>query len=257
MRRVLDHAFKLNTQEAVPVESTYNWQEFYAGSRSLPDTPGAKYLESRGIITSVQPFIGRQRVSYHPHFFFDQRPAVLLTFANRQGEPVAISARCIDKKPRAHRTIGPKKMGVFYTMPEIWRSPVVVVTEAPIDALSLMACGVPAVALGGCDWPDWLPVACGLKHVVLAFDNDHAGDNAAARLAVAVEPLGAKVARLKPYQAKDWNETLQNRGVSSMSAWLTCHLRSIAYHQWKFNIRKLPSQWWPFAHFSAPTGPNL
>jgi DNA primase len=252
VRRALDQAFKLNIQESAPRESTYDWREFFTGSTRLPNTPGASYLDSRGIITDVQSFLCRQCVRYHPRFFFEQRPAVIFSFANRQGEPVAMSARCIDDKPKAHRSLGPKKLGAFYTMPEVWKAPVIVLTEAPMDALSLMTCGVPAVALGGCEWPDWLPVACGLKNVVLAFDNDRAGDNAAARIASAVTPLGAKVARLKPYIGKDWNEVLQHRGIARMSAWLTGQLRGIAIHQWKLKATVLPSRWWPFFNFSSP-----
>ncbi len=244
--RALKKAFELNTGQSTLSDSQYDWREFAAGAKPLNGTPGAEYLESRGIPFEVLPHIARGCL-YHPLYFFAQRPAVLFTFYDRDGVPVATSARFIDGKPKPHQTLGPKKLGAFYTMPEVWSAPVIVLVEAPIDALTLMACGVPAVALGGCEWPAWLPRACGLKNVVLAFDNDEAGDKAAERLAPELEALGAKTARLKPKGAKDWNAMLQELDIDSLSRRLYARLRHAAYFTFGMEATVKPSDWWTFA----------
>jgi Toprim-like len=228
------------------------WREHCQGFKALPGTPGAAYLQSRGIITEVLPLIACGSF-YHPLFYFGQRPAVVFPFRDKAGEPVAVAARFIDGKPKGHLTLGPKSSGAFITNPAVWTSPVIVLTEAPIDALSLAACGVPAVALGGTEAPQWLPGACVFKSVVLAFDNDEngAGDNAAAKLAPVLQSYGAKTARLKPRGAKDWNAMLQGSDIVTLSDWLHARLCHIA--RFEFQTSQ-PGQWWPFAWFSDARG---
>jgi len=48
----------------------------------------------------------------------------------------------------------------------------VAIVEAPIDALSLTATRVPALATQGASWLAWLPLALAFRKVVLAHDND-------------------------------------------------------------------------------------
>ena len=92
----------------------------------------------------------------------------------------------------------------------------VVICEAPIDALSLAACGVPAVALCGTSRPDWLAAACAFLRVALAFDADGAGDKAAADLAPSLRSFGATVERWRPDGVRDWKELLVRRGVGGV-----------------------------------------
>jgi Toprim-like len=228
------------------------WHEHCLCAKPLTGTPGAAYLQSRGIINSVLPYIARGCL-YHPLFYFGQRPAVVFPFRDKAGEPVAVSARFIDGKPKGHLTLGPKSTGAFITNLAVWTAPVIVLTEAPIDALSLAACGVPAVALGGTEGPQWLPGACVFKHVVLATDNDEnsAGDNATAKLAPVLQSYGAKTARLKPRGAKDWNDMLQRYDIATLSSWLHARLSHIA--RFEFQTSQ-PGQWWPFAWFSDARG---
>jgi len=88
-----------------------------------------------------------------------------------------------------------------------------VLIEAPIDALSLAVCGVPAVALCGCEGlPDWLRMRCAFQTVIAAFDADDPGDEA------------TRVLRLRPVGAKDWNAALLSRGADDLRTWLTQEL---------------------------------
>jgi len=102
--------------------------------------------------------------------------------------------------------------------------PNIVLTEAPLDALSMALCGFPALALCGTDGPRWLHLACGLKNVALAFDADEAGDQATESIERRLQPFGARCRRLCPPQGKDWNEWLQRDGREVMADWLAAHL---------------------------------
>jgi hypothetical protein len=57
--------------------------------------------------------------------------------------------------------------------------PALILLEAPTDALSLTACGFPALALSGISGPHWLRLVCGLGRVALEFDAGEARDRAA------------------------------------------------------------------------------
>lgn len=167
----------------------------------LADTPGAAYLEARGLPLALCALAG---VRFAPDWY--GRSAVVFPICNQAGQEVAAQGRYIDRRsdPKA-RTTGPKSQGVFAT-PGAWEADEWIVTEAPIDALSLAASGRPALALVGTSWPEWFPKACAWRHVLAAFDADQAGDDAAELLMVRVAGFGAQGERLRPVGAKDWNE---------------------------------------------------
>ena len=157
------------------------------------------------------------------------RPAVVFPIYDDESALVAAQGRYTDGRedPKA-RTLGSKKRGVFLTggfWEQVRKGAPVIVTEAPIDALSLAACGFPALALcGKSGWPLWLPIKCAFKEVVFAFDGDTAGEEGAAKLWPVLEALGAKVRCLAPKGAKDWNEMLAGCGVHEMEQWLCARL---------------------------------
>src|SRR5205823_2706675 len=93
-----------------------------------------------------------------------------------------------------------------------------VIVEAPIDALALAACSVPAVALCGTSGPAWLATAAALRPVLLALDNDQAGDAAAAVLARTLSSYGARCERLRPGPGKDWADALATLGRDGLAA---------------------------------------
>jgi hypothetical protein len=107
---------------------------------------------------------------------------------------------------------GPSKLTrgspvVFSTSPEAWSADPLIIVEAPIDALSLAACGSPALAVFGCNLPDCLPRLCAWRRVVIGTDNDAAGDAAAAAWEKLLRPLGAEIIRFRP-EHKDFNDWL-------------------------------------------------
>jgi hypothetical protein len=133
---------------------------------------------------------------------------------------VAAQGRYLDGRedPRT-RSVGPKTRGVFAAV-GAWEAAPLILCEAPIDALSLAACGHPALALLGRELPDWLAWACALRPVQVALDADDAGDLAAQSQMRTLVSRGATVARLRPAGGKDWNEVLQASGVEALRSLL-------------------------------------
>ena len=191
-------------------------------------TPGAAYLESRGIPLEVAQLAG---VRFSPDWF--GRGAAVFPIRDHTGALVAAQGRHTTGAGKF--TTGPKSRGVFFAPAKVSgqafgalesRGPGVIVCEAPIDALSLAVCGFPALALCGVNGtatsgPAWLHIACGLRRVFLAFDDDDAGQAAAGALAGKLSIYGARCQRLAPETGKDWNEALQTSGRAVLSDWLT------------------------------------
>jgi DNA primase len=161
---------------------------------------------------------------------------VVFPIRDRQSTLVAASGRYIDGRDNPKtRTTGTKSAGVFSaparaqsTLPSsrlVFASfdkgaTEIIICEAPLDALSLATAGYPAIALCGTSAPAWIHLACGLKRVLLAFDADAAGDQAAATLAPLLSSFGARVHRLRPEGGKDWNEFLQIYGRDALTDFL-------------------------------------
>jgi DNA primase len=146
---------------------------------------------------------------------------------------VAASGRYIhpDAKPKA-RHGGAAKTGVFSTYGA--RScELITLCEAPLDALTLAACGFSAVALNGCIMPEWLPAALAFKRVLIASDADEAGNKAAPEWTAKLQAFGARCARFTPYRAKDFNEALQRDGQSAAASYLTSRLAHIRAFEWR------------------------
>jgi hypothetical protein len=190
-------------------------------SEPLAGTPGAAYLLRRGVSIEVAHAAG---VSFSSDWF--GRAAVMFPLYDHDGIQVAAQGRYTDTRtdPKT-RTFGRKKHAVF-TTPTLdgfgpfdakSRSVPFIVTEAPLDALSLAVAGFPAVALCGTTGPQWLRVRAALKPVFLAFDADQAGDDAADELTPTLESFGATCQRLRPEGAKDWNEMLCEIGRDALA----------------------------------------
>lgn len=201
----------------------FDWRSHLRNLQSLENTPGATYLENRGLSLDV---CLAARVKWAPNWL--GRPGVVFPIYNRSGDLVAAQGRYTDGRDNPKtRTVGPKKEGVFLTG-DFWalveKGAPVVLTEAPIDALSIAMGGFPALALCGKDGlPAWLPIRCAFKDVILAFDSDEAGDGAATKLGPVLGSLGAKVRRVVPI-GKDWNADLQEQGRAALEDWLMMRL---------------------------------
>jgi hypothetical protein len=190
------------------------WRSQLGGVEALAGSPAVSYLSGRGIPAEVARACGAR---YSPDWY--GRPAVVFPIRDRTGKLVAAHGRYIDgRDDPPSRTGGSARRGVYAT-PGGWSADPLIITEAPIDALSLHACGFPAIALVGCaPRGDWLPAACALQRVLIATDADTEGDKTAHELAIRVALYGAEVARLRPEGAKDWNELLMRMGVEALAA---------------------------------------
>jgi hypothetical protein len=227
---------------ALPAETTYqstveidatgaaDWREQLAGARLIEDETGAAYLLSRGITLRAACF---STVLHAPRFY--GRPAIVFPLRDFAGHLTGASGRYFHANATPKTRIAGKKRDGIFTAPVIEPSgrvffpfaanvPGVIVTEAPIDALSLASAGYPAISLCGTSAPGWMYRACAFKRVLLAFDADAAGDKAAASLEAILAPYGAACERLRPEGGKDWNEVLQRDGRESLSDWLAYHV---------------------------------
>ena len=218
------------------------WRQHWRGAAPLAGTPGAAYLSGRGIPLDVALLAG---VRFSSHWMKSEKwrgcAAAIFPICDRAGEVIAAQGRRVEPTAKGTPnalTSGPKSRGVFVAPAEVggrvWHpfdgpGPGVILCEAPLDALSLAACGFPALALCGVNGeatsgPAWLPLVCGLKSVFLAFDADAAGDGAARALAGRLSVYGARCEVLRPEGAKDWNEALQARGSDALGDWIAARV---------------------------------
>ncbi len=189
-----------------------SWLDAIGDVGPLVGTLGAAYLERRGIPPEL---LGTIDALYSADHY--GRPSILFRVRDRAGRTVAVIGRYVDGRddPKG-RDAGKKSHGVFAAPGARSTTGRLVITEAPIDALSLAVAGVPAIALGGTSWPDWLPSACALRPVVLALDADKAGDDGCTRLTAALQAYGATIERWRPSGGKDWNELLTSLGTDRL-----------------------------------------
>lgn len=193
--------------------------------KKITGTPAAAYLESRGI---PEDLARAARCAYAPAWG-SVGQAVVFPIVSEAGKSIAANGRAITETTpdKQKRTYGPKIGGAFLTPGALEADPVAI-TEAPIDALTLALAGLPAIALCGTSGlPSWLIKRLGIpaadtpaghsRTVYLAFDNDQAGETAAARIGAAM-PL-VRTVRLRP-KGKDWNEDLTTGGLGALREWL-------------------------------------
>ena len=234
-RERLKNTFSLSTKPAepetpllAPVDEARAdvWRELWEQTQPLDATLGELYLRKRDV-----PLETARLAEVKWSSTWRGGAAVVFPIRDRNGELVAIQGRAV--KGSAKITYGPKKNGVFeapitlgnrFCRPCDRAVPTIVLVEAPIDALSLAACGFPALALCGTSGPSWLHLACGLRRVALAFDADAAGDAAAHAIETQISPFGARCFRLRPDGFKDWNEQLLHNGNEELEIFLSEHL---------------------------------
>jgi hypothetical protein len=192
-------------------ENNFDWERAWKKSANLSDSPGAAYLQQRGVPAALARLTG---VRYSPRWY--RRPAALFPIHDQAGNLVAVSGRFVSER-NALKTMtgGTKSLGVFST-PGAWKSKVIAVVEGPMDALSLAFCHLPSVAMMGTNWPEWLPEAIASKQVLIATDADAAGDEVAGRLLEALAADTPNLMRLRPPIGKDWNDVLRQLGRKPM-----------------------------------------
>lgn len=204
--------------------------ELLAGVKPLAGTPGAAYLDGRGLPVDFCTAAG---VRFHQNYL--GRPAVVFSLRNGAGRVVALHGRFTDGRndPKSKSRF-PMHSAVFAT-PGAWKGEPwqgrAVITEAPIDALTLAFCGVPALALcGTAGGKELLKFRLSLGQAVAAFDNDtdapeNAGQKAGRALSALLLPVGCQVFRLlPPAGTKDWNEALLLLGRDTLRDYLAGEL---------------------------------
>ncbi|RYG65286.1 hypothetical protein EON80_17630 [bacterium] len=231
---VLAEPIEAADEAAKPVEAAKpaatDWLSLWEATLPLENTLGQRYLEKRAIPIEVAVLA---QVRWSPNW--SGNGSVIFPVRDRVGELVAAQGRAI--RGSAKITKGPKKDGAFFAPVRMGSGrlcgpldeavPAIVLVEAPIDALSIAACGFPAMALCGTSGPEWLHLACGLRSVALAFDADEAGDAAAVATANRLWPYGAQCTRLRPEGFKDWNESLLGQGREVLNDWLAATLLAL------------------------------
>lgn len=146
---------------------------------TAPANACCDYLQDRGISTKVS---GALRVSYDP-----ARKAIVIPWFSASGDLVAMKYRSVRDKRFWYSPGGRPISELIYGIDRVHkrRFKTVFVTEAEIDAMSIMTAGFPAIATGGAaigrakiDVLRGSPV----ERYVLVPDADGAGDRWAAEL---------------------------------------------------------------------------
>lgn len=211
------HAAPRIEPRAAP-ESATDWRDQLHGAREIDGTEAERYLRGRDVCIEAARAAG---VMLAPRFY--GKPAVTFPICDRHGAQTGASGRYMSTHatPKT-RIAGTKRNGIFATARALngKSGAPLIIAEAPIDALSLATAGYPAVALCGTSGPAWMHLACGLRRVLLAFDADEPGDEAAAAMTAFLAPYGARCERLRPQSGKDWNEALQRDGAGALADWL-------------------------------------
>ena len=210
--------FTLPPQKEAPILDTpkdrgYDYAAILRAVKPLDGSPAAAYLARRGIPFEMIP--AGARVRYMPASQpLKLRESVAFGLTDAQGQPVGLQLRNIegDFKPIYKSREGP----FCFATPGALEAKRPIITEAPIDALTLAACGYPAVATCGTSFSGDLAALFILRSVVLAHDADSAGDKAAESAAAKLHTFGASCIRLKPEGAKDWNAYAQLYGLDAL-----------------------------------------
>jgi hypothetical protein len=210
------------------------WRRRWEQAVPLAGTRGETYLASRGIPIDIATAAGVRYLERWEHWSRDERGdwrlegtsrRVVFPIVDTVGELIGIQGRKIADGGCGEKMLTNGRGGIFVagaTWPLQEQIERVAIVEAPIDALSLAAAGMPALATQGTSWPAWLPLALAFKKVLLAHDNDEpseygerAGEMAAAGLRPVLRSYGAEPERWRP-RTKDWNQDLQELGLEQL-----------------------------------------
>lgn len=184
------------------------WQQM------LPGSPAEAYLQQRGI---PLPLAVEHGLGFAPTGQWPQRPEasrwpkgrLVIPHTNPDGDVVNLYSRAIGDAPRPIRhdhLAGPKG---YFSAAALAPGARIWVCEGALDALSLLAAGVPrAIAIFGVEgWRmSWMPPE---SSFVFALDADPAGKQALSRLGRQLRLRGRKVSYLDAANlggAKDVNE---------------------------------------------------
>lgn len=194
-------------------------------------SPAEIYLDGRGISTEITLKAGCGYAENWEHWEkqaekwilkgTDRR--VVFPIFDEKGSLIAIHGRAIDENylNSSKITRGDKSGGLFLSDARALGNKVLAICEGACDALAFSMCGIPAAAMTGTTPPAWFYKKMAFRRVLIATDADEAGDKAAYKLKTELVSRGAKVLRLRPRNAKDWGEVLENIGLAKMRDFLS------------------------------------
>jgi DNA primase len=136
---------------------------------------------------------------------------------------VAAQARAVEGKTK--NTRGSLSAGIFLAAPGALDQRRIAITEAPIDALVLVAAGLNTIATCGTSFQPWLIEELVGRDLLIGSDADRGGDEFTDKLAA--ELLGrSTLRRLRPDGVKDWAELADLEGLDSVRAQITAVLQA-------------------------------
>lgn len=189
----------------------------FARGAALAGTPGAGYVEHRGVPVAVAAAAGLRYDAA-----FGGRPAVLAPLCDRAGALVAVHGRYLQVVRGQNKMLTVGVGGGALGVGGGWRAEPLILVEGLFDALSLATCGWDAVATIG-RWTPWLPEVAAGRTAWLAFDAGRPGEAEVERYA---QRLGAAAVRRlpPPPRCKDWNCALRKYGRAALARWLATRL---------------------------------
>jgi hypothetical protein len=182
---------------------------------------GRTFLQGHGI--PAEPAVAA-RVRF-AHLWGDadayEGAAVVFPLQDAGGRLVAAAGYWLTPPRDVARTYsaGTKALGVFEALPDAMVAETLVITESPLTALAIAACGYPALALCGIALPEWLPRRLAGREVLIGLDwHEPAAEAKAALVFRTLAVAGAKTHRLVPPSGRDWSGHLRDAGLDKMHA---------------------------------------
>lgn len=168
------------------------------------------------------------------HIYDRFRNRLVFPIWNEQGRIVGFSARSIEKDPQGWKYVNSPESPIFrkgkilyalnFARKHITETDSVIICEGQLDTIAWHRAGIQnAVAPQGTAFtPEQAMVLKRYTHnIVLALDNDNAGDAAVLKDAAILLPLGFTI-KVAAYQgAKDADETLKTAGPEALKQTLT------------------------------------
>ena len=204
-----------SVKTSVDPEEVAKYDQLLTRCAPIKGTPAEAYLRGRGITMIPEQLV------YHPNPLYIG-PSVGFPLIGKDKVPAGYSFRTIEgkgKPPMTKKDPRYQASGQVFVTLNALNAPRVVIVEAPIDALSLAACGIPAIATIGTSFPDWLAGALGPNKVIfMGHDNDTSGELGSKAAAEKLRKIGVTPSRLRPPKGcKDWNDALQELGTERLA----------------------------------------
>jgi hypothetical protein len=210
---------RIDTRALYP-ELFNQFAQAYPATRERPNATAAGYLASRGFDTER---LERAGVFVQGSRAVETEPGKWVEFPTVKFplEGGAACHRLIDYTGGDKNRFEGSYKGRVWARPGFQATGEVWVTEAIIDALSLIQAGRSAVsAISAGHVPaDWLEsLRPGAVRLVIAFDNDRAGREGAAKLAVACRARRIECRLAFPPPGRDWNDLLLHGELGAETA---------------------------------------